>query len=136
MHHLPSPQSVTRFKLTSWVLLLMWLVIPPTLGLIIYSLLCGDKQLTHLALWLLGGSVLVGIIQWLLGLRLRCPLCLAHPIAHDGCSKHRSAKHLFGSYRLRVACSIVFMNYFRCPYCGEATAVEVRQNSLRHRRRC
>lgn len=135
MHHLHSLQSVTRFKLASWVLLLMWLVIPATFGVLIYSLLARDKQLASLTLWMIAGSLLLGILQWLLSSRPHCPICLAHPIAHHACSKHRNARQFFGSYRLRVACTIIFMNYFRCPYCGEATAVEARPGSPRYRRR-
>ena len=134
MHHLRSRISATRFKLASWLLLLIWLVIPASLGVLIYSFHVADKQLAHLALWFFVGAVLLGIIQWALSSQSHCPLCLAHPIARRGCCKHRNAKQFLGSYRLRVACTIIFMNYFRCPYCGEATAVEARPGSSRYRR--
>ena len=36
-----------------------------------------------------------------------------------------------GSHRLRVALAILFKNQFRCPYCNESTALELR-HSPRH----
>jgi hypothetical protein len=136
MHHLRSRQSVTRFKLVSWLLCLMWLGIVATFGIFIYSLLAKDKQLASLTLWMILSSLLLGILQWVLSSRPHCPLCLTPPIAHRACSKHRNAKQLFGSYRLRVACSIILRKCFCCPYCGETTAVEAPPAAARHRKRC
>ena len=49
-----------------------------------------------------------------------------HPLAHKACVMHRNTRRLFGSYRLRVAMAVVFLGWFRCPYCGEPTAIAVR----------
>jgi hypothetical protein len=47
-------------------------------------------------------------------------------LGNKDCTKHRSAKTLLGSHRLRVAVSLLCTGRFRCPYCGEPTLLEVR----------
>ncbi len=75
---------------------------------------------------LLCTTLILVIFQLLVASRARCPLCLTPALASKGCSKHRSARRLLGSYRFRVAASILANGHFRCPYCGEPTAIEVR----------
>ena len=123
MYHLRSQSAVTRFKLASWLLFFKWLLIPSAIAVLMYSVITIDRQLAHLAAGMFATALLVGVIQWAISTRAHCPLCLAPPIAHRCCSKHRKAKRLLGSYRLRVACTVIFRNYFRCPYCGEPTAI-------------
>lgn len=60
------------------------------------------------------------------GGRARCPLCMMPPLRNQSCSKHRNAGKVLGSFKLSVALSVLFQNRFRCPYCGEPTAMEVR----------
>ena len=103
--------------------------------LLVYSLLASRSELTHLALALLGAAVMFTIVQWLGAARLRCPLCLGVPLAHNSCIKHRHARRLFGSYRMRVAASIMLEDSFRCPYCGEFTAIAVRNRPRRRSHR-
>ena len=112
----------------------MWLLIPCTVILLIYSLVIEDKELTLISLTLVGSSAVVAILQWCLATRARCPLCHARSIAQNGCSKHRTAKRAFGSYRLRVASSIIFRQSFRCPYCGESTAMQTRASPQQRRK--
>ncbi|GAA5130258.1 hypothetical protein JIN84_04455 [Luteolibacter yonseiensis] len=126
MHRLPSQHAVTRFKVASWLIVLLFLLLLATSGLLVHSLVTADRELASLALGLMGGTVAVGITQWAVAIRARCPLCHAKSIARNGCSKHRNARALLGSYRLRVALSIIFQNKFRCPYCGESTAAKAR----------
>lgn len=126
MHRLRSRNSVARFKIASWILVIKWMLISTAGGILIYSLIVADRNLSYLGFILITGSVVAGLIQWSISAHARCPLCLTPPISHRGCSKHRSARRVFGSYRLHVAFSVIFWNRFRCPYCGEWTAVEVR----------
>jgi DNA-directed RNA polymerase subunit RPC12/RpoP len=67
----------------------------------------------------------------LMGGRIRCPLCMVPPLQSRGCARHRTAEKTLGSYRLRVAKSILLAGSFRCPYCGEPTAMQVRQRVRR-----
>jgi hypothetical protein len=69
---------------------------------------------------------LVVLMQWLIAARANCPLCLTPVLTAKDCAKHRNARSFLGSHRLRVALEILFRNCFRCPYCGESTALEVR----------
>lgn len=133
MHRLPSHYAVTRFKLAAWVLFFMSLMIPSTFGVLVYSMVTFDREIMQLALALIGGTLLLAILQWCFACRARCPLCHAKSISNSGCSKHRNAKPLFGSYRLRVAATIIFRQYFRCPYCGESTVVKPRTTALHPR---
>lgn len=128
MHRLPHEEYLSRYRLAAGLLLLKWMMIPASFGFLGYALFHGQRDAVHLALGLLGLTVALFIFQWLLAARCRCPLCLGLPLAHKACSKHRNATRLFGSYRLRVAHSIAWKGFFRCPYCGESTAMEVRQH--------
>ena len=124
MYHLRSRYAVICFKLAAWILFINWLMIPAAFITLLGAWINIDKQLAWIAISLFGASALAGVIQWGLATLARCPLCLTLPIAHRICSKHRKAKRLLGSYRLRVACSVIFTRSFRCPYCGESTAVD------------
>jgi len=129
MFHLRSRYAVICFKLAAWMLFIKWLMIPAAFISLIGAWIRIDKQLAWLALSLFAAAGLVGIMQWGLATLARCPLCLSLPIAPRICSKHRNAKRIMGSYRLRVACTVIFKRYFRCPYCGESTTVDTRANS-------
>lgn len=134
MHSLPHGEQLFRYRVTAVLLLLKWLIIPAALVFLGYSLVHahwnqvgGDWNHVYLALGLMGFALALLIVQWVLAARCRCPLCLGPPLARKACVKHRSATRLFGSYRLRVAHSIVWKGCFRCPFCGETTVMQVRQ---------
>lgn len=126
MHRLPSHYSVRRFRLAAFLLLFKWLVIGAATVLLGYSLCIGKNDLTHLAIGLFALSVPLTLALWLSAGRARCPLCIGNPLAHNACVTHRKTRRLFGSYRLYVALSILLKGRFRCPYCGEPAAIEVR----------
>lgn len=130
MHRLPNPHSVSRFRFAAFLLLVKWLLLFGSAGLLPYSLVVGNRDLTHLAIGLLGLALLTLVLQWLVAARARCPLCIGHPLAHKACATHRNVRRFCGSYRFHVALSVIFRGCFRCPYCGEATVVAVRH---RHR---
>lgn len=133
MHHLSSRRAVARCKLASWSLLTLFLLLLTTFGTTACAFILENHLLMLAALWCIAGTSMVALFQWLVAVSVRCPLCRSLALARDTCSKHRSAKRLFGSHRLRVACTIIFMKYFRCPYCGEPTSIKVRQASPRRR---
>lgn len=78
-----------------------------------------------------GGGLVVYAFAWFLSSRARCPLCMVPPLHPKSCQKHRRAKRLFGSHRLRVATTVLFRDFFQCPYCGEATKIAARVRSSR-----
>lgn len=127
MHRLPSQYSVTRFRLAAFLLLAKWVMFVVALAGLSLALACSNRTMTHFALVVLGLVLPVTIVQWLIAGHARCPLCIGHPLARKACVIHRDTRRLLGSYRLRVAMAVIFKGRFRCPYCGERTAVMVRQ---------
>jgi hypothetical protein len=126
MHRFPSKSVITRFKFAAFLLCVCFLMIPVVAGTLAYSILTDDPGLTEIGIGLLALAVLLAILQCLIGARTRCPLCMTPVLATRGCSKHRHARKLCGSHRLRVAVAIIFRNCFKCPYCHESAALEVR----------
>lgn len=127
MHRFSSKSAIVRLKLASLLLFLKYLCGVAAGGILVYSLVQDDSQLTWIAI---GGGVLtlvVVILQWLFAAKTRCPLCLTPVLATKGCSKHRNSKTFLGSYRLRVALGVLFKGRFYCPYCNEPSVLEVRQ---------
>jgi hypothetical protein len=129
MHSLPNQNTVRRFRFAAFLLLLKWMFLTGFLGLFGYSMWMERSDLTWYAMGLLGLGVVVSLAHWMIGARARCPLCFVPSFSHQQCSKHRKAPHFLGSYRLFVALAVIFKGYFRCPYCGEPTAMEVRTRS-------
>lgn len=116
-----------RFRLSAVLLWSVTLLIPVALGMLVYGLLIHHENFPLLGIGLVFFAIVLRGIQWILSLRAKCPLCMVPSLSHCGCSKNRNARKLFGSYRLRVATTILFRNYFRCPYCGEPSVMEVRR---------
>lgn len=131
MHRLPSHSTVTRFRVASVLIVLAALLIPSSLGLIVWAMVSDSRERMLLGGILAIAALLLIFCQWLVGARARCPLCLQPSLLRKSCSKHRTARRLFGSHRLRVAVSIMCRGHFRCPYCGEPTAMEVRRYARR-----
>lgn len=132
MHRFPSKSTISRFQFVAFLLCFRCVAVPVVIGVLVYSFIQGDHELTLIALALGFVCAVMSIVQWLLAVRTRCPLCLTPVLARKGCAKHRNARTLLGSHRLRVALAILFRGRFLCPYCHEPSAMEVRsrrQNS-------
>jgi hypothetical protein len=127
MHRFSSQSAIMRVKLASLLLCLKYLLTPLAGGILIYSIAKGNEQLTWIAIGLGIVTMVLVLTQWVLAAKTRCPLCLTPVLATKGCSKHRNAKTLFGSHRLRVALSALFKGRFYCPYCHEPSVLQVRQ---------
>jgi membrane protein YdbS with pleckstrin-like domain len=126
MHRFPNKSVVTRFKVAAFLLCMKCLMAPAVAGMLTYSVITDDLNLTKISVALVILTVLIAMLQWLLAARTRCPLCMTPVLAATGCSKHRSARKFMGSHRLRVAVAILFKDSFLCPYCHEPSAMEVR----------
>lgn len=146
MHKLPSSYILRRFRLGALLLILLGVqvvagVFLTVRGLARHSLVrrhCVEiQQIVDLdqepELWcgigLLAASPVVYMTQRLLSGRAKCPLCMTPPLIHKNCQRNRNARTFFGSYRIRVALSILTRGRFVCPYCGEPTKCEVRQRA-------
>lgn len=126
MHRFQSKSTIIRFRFASLLLCLKCLLAPAAAGLLAYSIFKHDMTLTWIAIGLGCATLFALILQWIVAARTRCPLCLTPVLATKGCSKHRNAKTFLGSYRLRVSLAVLFKGAFRCPYCNEPSAMEVR----------
>lgn len=130
MHRFPSKSVIVRFKFAALLLCLFFFMIPVAAGTLAYSIMTDDSGLTKIGVALLFLTLLLAFLQSLVALRTRCPLCMTPVLASKRCAKHRNARTLMGSHRLRVAVAILCRNGFKCPYCHESSEMEVR--SRRH----
>ena len=127
MHRMPSSKAIRRLRLAALLLCAKCVLTPVAAGVILWGLIMTDSKLVLAGLVLV---VLVGMVvflQWIVGARTNCPLCITPVMASKGCTRHRNARPFLGSYRLRVALQVLFTGGFRCPYCGERTVLAVRE---------
>ncbi len=127
MHRLSSYQVLRRFRIVSLLLLLMFLSLPVAFGLLGYGVFSKDIELMRLAAMVLGLGIFLKMMIYIMSGRLKCPLCLGAPFRNLGCTRHKTAEKLLGSYQAEVAISVLFRDKFRCPYCGERTVMQVRE---------
>lgn len=128
MYCLPNQSMVRRYRFTSFLILLKWLLFTVSVPLLGYAVLVGRRDFANIAIVLMGVAVLASIGHWLVGLHARCPMCFVSPFSHRQHSKSWKASHFLGSYRVFVAGSVLFRGFFHCPYCGEKTAVKPRKH--------
>jgi hypothetical protein len=126
MHRLPSHQALVRLRLSAFLFIFAWLFVPLSVTTLVYSLVADLPDFTLLAAIFAAAWLVLMISQSITASRTRCPLCMVPPLAKKSCSKHRDARKLLGSYRLRAAMAILFRGRFRCPYCNEPTEMAVR----------
>lgn len=127
MHHPRTISDVRRLRLASLLLLGNRLLTLTAGSLLLVSFFANDQHMMVFGSILVATSLVLIIAQWIVASHAGCPLCRTPVLAHMGCVKHRNARRLLGSYKLRVALAIMFKERFRCPYCNEPTAVEVRE---------
>ena len=129
MHRLKSKLTIYRFRFAALLFCAKHILFPVTCVIMAWAIMMRDHRIARLGLLSISLMVLVVILQWIVAARASCPLCMTAVLARKHCRTHRHARTLLGSYRLRVALSIVFKNTFCCQYCCESTALEVRQKS-------
>lgn len=135
MHHPRSISDVRRLRLASLLLLGNRLLFLTAGSLLLVSFYSNDQHMMVFGSILVALSFVLIIAQWTVASHAGCPLCRTPVLAPMGCVKHRKARRLLGSYKLRVALSIMFKETFRCPYCNEPTAMEVREKLIGSRPR-
>ncbi len=126
MHRLPSQASVRRIRIVSILIIIKSIAIPAIAILMIVSMVMEQRQTVTLCLGLFALFIPLSLIEWSLAARTNCPLCITPVLGKKACHKHRHATKFLGSHRLKVALSAIFKGSFRCPYCNEPTALEVR----------
>jgi hypothetical protein len=133
MHRFRSAASIRLFKAAALLLGVTFAAAPLSVVLLIRALLMSNHGQVHDLLWVGGvlGAMLLSALM--LSQEARCPLCRVAVLGCNGCSKHSKARRLLGSYRLRPAFSGLLKGSFRCPYCGEPVALELRESTRRSR---
>ena len=126
MHRPRSTSAILRFRFAAFLLVGNCLFALVAVSLLVRSLMTQDFQWTMIGSGLVALILLLVIAQWIAAARTRCPLCCTPVLAPMRCAKHRRARMILGSHRLRVALAILFKNHFRCPFCNEVTGLEVR----------
>ena len=127
MHHPSSNNTILRFRIAALLLFGNYLLALVAVGLLIPSLIAYNRQWIMVGLSLVILSLTFVVAQWMAASRSGCPLCSTPVLSPRSCVKHRRSRTALGSYRLRVALAILFKNRFRCPYCNETTALEIRE---------
>jgi len=127
MHRVPAKSTIRRFRFTSVLLMLKLLILIVSVPLLLVGWIFHDLTKIHYGVAMLLSLPIVAFTQWITSTRARCPLCMTAVLADKSCAVHSNARTILWSYRLRVACTILFKNQFRCPYCGEPTVMQVRE---------
>lgn len=131
MHHPRHSRTIRAFRIAALLLILKRLCLPLAIGLMVAALWRHDQQLAWDGVAALGLTVLFAILLRFFASRCKCPLCMAPLMTKSGCSKHRRATNLLGSYRLPLVVSILTRGRFRCPYCHEPTVLRLREEKRR-----
>ena len=113
-------------RIAALMLCIKRLAIAVAIVILLVSAFMGDPRLSITGIALLGATLLFTLIQWMFASAAKCPLCMMPVLSRRGCSRHRHAKSLLGSQRLRVALSILLKGSFRCPYCNEPTVLRLK----------
>ena len=84
------------------------------------------------------GSIVATLFTWLVAFvkrrSVRCPLCKGSPLLDSGAVKHAKASRLRPfNYGTTAVLGILFLNRFRCMYCG--TPFDLQKRSAVERRR-
>lgn len=127
VHHPRSLSEVTRFRSAAAILIAGHVLAISIGGLMIHSMLTDNLHLMKAGSWFVIPAFILPVFQWIVASGAGCPLCRTPVLAPRSCMKHRRARTVFGSHRLRVALAVLLKNRFRCPYCNESTTLELRK---------
>lgn len=115
-----------RFRFSAILLLGGRFLASISAGVLTYAVVLVNSRAMIVGSGLVILTGLLLILQWITANRIGCPLCRTPVLAPKACMKHRRARTILGSHRLRVAMAILLKNRFRCPYCNESTSMELR----------
>lgn len=130
MHQYRSKSPVIWIRLTAFFFCLFLLVGLGLAAFAVYAVLHSTHEMMIRLLYAIGTFVGCWLVYMYSALMCKCPLCRSGPMTPKRCAKHRQAGRLFGSYRLRVAATVLLLNRFRCPYCGESTRCRVKEKNV------
>jgi hypothetical protein len=126
MHRPRHRRTIWHFRIAAVLLLIQWFGYLFAVGVVLAGWLRHDFDLVLYGMGLLGAALVITVVARLQAMHCKCPLCMTPVMGKPRCAKHRRAKKCLGSYRLRVALSILLLGRFLCPYCNEFTRLELR----------
>ena len=126
MHRPRHRRTIWHFRIAAVLLLIKFVGYLAAFALLLIALVRHDYPQALLALGILGLMLVTTVVVRLQAMHCKCPLCMTPVMGKPRCAKHKRAKRFLGSYRLRVALSILTMGRFLCPYCNEYTRLELR----------
>jgi predicted RNA-binding Zn-ribbon protein involved in translation (DUF1610 family) len=127
MHQYRSISPIIWIRLSAFFFCLLFVAGAGLVAFTVYVVLHGTQEMMIRLLNAIGAFVLCWVLYLYTSLMCKCPLCRSGPMTPKRCAKHRDARKFLGSYRLRVAATVLTINRFRCPYCGESTLCRVKK---------
>jgi hypothetical protein len=126
MHRPRHRRTIWHFRIAAVLLLVKWSCYLVAFGVLLTAFLRHNYLLAWSGMGLLALALVMTVVVRLQAMHCKCPLCMTPVMGKPRCAKHRRSKKCLGSYRLRVALSILLLGRFLCPYCNEHTRLELR----------
>ena len=131
MHHIQKKFRARSYRRASYLFIAASLSLLTTVGFVAYAFFYSSQDNFMIISILIGATAFFWVLSMIASGNCRCQLCQTSNMRSLKCSRHKNAKRLLGSYRLRVSTSIFFTNSFRCPYCGEAFSLSPKPNRIK-----
>ena len=126
MHSYRSKRPIFWLRLCALMYPLVLLSFLALAGFIVYAFLHSSVEMMYQVLYGMGICVALLLVYFISSAHSKCPLCRSGPMSSKRCAKHRLATKVLGSHRLSVVLGVLFLNRYRCPYCGESTRLKVK----------
>ena len=127
MHFIKHKQRTRTLKRTSFLYLVLRLHTISFISILAVIGFTQNKSLILPTIIVAGSCLLTLVLFFASKKRCGCQLCQAPIFTKQKCNMNKNAKTLFGSYRAKAATSILLLNNFRCPYCGESFSCSPRE---------
>lgn len=127
MHSYRSKRPIFWLRLCALLYPLVLLSFSALAAFVVYAFVNSSTEMMYQVLYGMGICVALLLVYLISAAHSKCPLCRSGPMSSKRCARHRTATKMLGSYRLKVVMGVLFLNRFRCPYCGESTRLKVRE---------
>lgn len=122
-HHFRSRAEARAITVAALLLVMKRVLVVGVLATLLFSTHRFDHRLAFVSAWFGSVVVVIAILQRIVAQSVKCPLCMTQILVHNLCRKHRKARKMLGSYRMRTAFTVLFKRSFSCPYCNEKTSL-------------
>jgi hypothetical protein len=126
MHSYRSKRPIFWLRLCALLYPLVLLSFSALAAFVVYAFVNSSTEMMYQVLYGMGICTTLLMLYFISAAHSKCPLCRSGPMSSNRCVKNRQATKVLGSYRLSVVLDVLFLNRYRCPYCGESTRLKVR----------